>query len=762
MAVTVSGAVTGIVADVGGTTTRISLEASGLLTGSLVQFATPSPRRDPGLAPEQAACALLDRLAADAARLLAGHPGAGTVAVSLGAVVSSDGVIRNASILWLSPLAGLDVRAELARRLPWADVLVLNDVSAAAWHYRSHGRFALVTVSTGVAAKVFDAGADGTGGLLLDPDGLGGESGHTPADLARLDLLPGGPAAARALGPAAAAGDAAARAVLDQRDVPWCDCGAVADLCSFTSGPAVARAAVRAAQRDPGAFAASALHRLAGGDPARIDPHLIAAAARQADDFTLGLLAAAARPLAARLLALAADLGLRRAVIVGGFAHGVGEPWFAALRAALAGLAPDAGWFSGWDAAGFRDFVVVPADAAISSLGGMAACAHARRGTGREAVKPVGAGTLAVRTVPRPACGREQFVLRVAFAGICATDLQILRGERGCEPRVPGHECVGEVVEAGDGLAGLTEAGDVVALNPNRPDDEHGKLGHDEPGVFRDVFVGDLGLLTRGQAIRLPAAGRSEWVLLEMLAGVVRAQRALGDLAGRSVLIIGAGVAGLQHALLARACGAATVLMANRTPARLNDAARRGIIASAGMLPWGPELAARAVARTGGKGADAAVIAVSGAAGPEALPWVWPALAPGAAVHLFGGFPSGSRLRLGAGESLDASALRSRHGQRLVTSPSQRPVLLCGSRGGRREDFLAARDLCAADRLDLAPLVSHVISLGALPGVAAELAARGTVGGRPARRVVIDMRLSGHYAEPVTGRPPALSLDVRR
>jgi len=161
--------------------------------------------------------------------------------------------------LWLAPLTGLDIRGELLRRMPWAEVLVLNDVSAAAWHYRAHGRFAIVTVSTGVAIKVFDVSASGAGGLVLDPDGLGGESGHTPAGPPRLDILSDGAPATRRLGRAAAAGDAAARAALDAMDLPWCECGAVADLCSYASGPAVARAAIRTARLDPRGFAASAL-----------------------------------------------------------------------------------------------------------------------------------------------------------------------------------------------------------------------------------------------------------------------------------------------------------------------------------------------------------------------------------------------------------------------------------------------------------------------------------------------------------------------
>ena len=776
-----------IAADVGGTSTRISAVRDGALAGEMVRFGTPSPRRDPALTPAAAAAATLDRLASEVTRLWRGTGGpAPLVAVALGAVVDTAGVVRNASTLWLAPLTGLDVHAELSRRMPWATVVILNDISAAAWHYRAHGRFALVTISTGVAIKVFDAGhADG---LLLDPAGIGGEGGHTPADLGCLDSLPGGAPAARALGQAAAAGDAGTRELLDKLGVPWCECGGLADLCSFASGPATVRGAVRAALAAPADFAASALHTVAGGGAASVDAAMIAAAARQGDPFTLAVIATAVRPLAARLLSLAADVGLRKALVVGGFAHGVGEPWFAALRAALAGLAVDSGWFTGWQAGDFGSFLVVPDDEATCVLLGIAAYArHTGGGVGggggggvgggvRSAVKPVGAAELAIRTGPRPACGREQFLAEVTFAGICTTDLQILRGERGCEPGVPGHECVARVTEVGAALAGKLSVGDVIGLNANLPADDHGKLGHDVPGVFTSLVTGDLAMLARGQVIKLPAAGRSEWVLLELLGGVVRAQRAVaslsghGGLTGRTVLIAGAGMTAMLHALLARAHGA-SVLVANRSAARLGDATARGLVTGGEVVPWGGGLADAVLSRTGGRGADAAVIAVTGDGGPRVAPFLWPALAPGAAVHLFGGFPAGSTLRLGNTQTADAGALRSAGGHAQFISPCQRPVVLCGTRGGQHADFAAARDAvvghggaagrdgAAAPRpsLELAPFISHVVSLGALPAVADELASHGTVGGTRAWRVVIDLRWQGERVTEVTGRPPALA-----
>ena len=57
-------------------------------------------------------------------------------------------------------------------------------------------------------------------------------------------------------------------------------------------------------------------------------------------------------------------------------------------------------------------------------------------------------GTLSLRDRPKPAAG-DECVIRVTAAGICGTDLELLRGYAGFSG-VPGHEFVGVVEDAGD------------------------------------------------------------------------------------------------------------------------------------------------------------------------------------------------------------------------------------------------------------------------------------------------------------------------
>jgi threonine dehydrogenase-like Zn-dependent dehydrogenase/predicted NBD/HSP70 family sugar kinase len=720
-----------IVVDVGGTTTRLALAENGQLTGPPLRVPTPSPR----IGVAEPAGPLLDLIAEHVGRLRTTLPGGrvDAIGVALGAVVTKAGVMRNASTLWLTPATGLDVAAALRERLPGVPVTVVNDVAAAPWHYQDLGRFVYATISTGVAIKVFDATLPGSSKVLLDPDWLGGESGHTVVEPSALDAVPGGAAAAFRLGRAAAAGDPRARAELERLDLPWCECGGVADLCAYASGPGSIRVAAAQARRSP-AFAGSVLAELAGADPDRIDGRLLAAAAARGDAFTAAVLARVTRPLAARLLHLCSDVGVDRVVIAGGFAHGVGTPWFDALRANVDDLLIDSGWFTGWTAQRRADLLVRPPDTDDAPLAGMAKLLADQHRRYLSLVKPVNTDRLVVQERAAAGCGREQFQLRVRYAGICGTDLRILRGDVGFEPEIPGHECVAEVVAAGSAVTGVP-VGRWVTLNPNNPLDDSDKLGHSRPGVFTQLMTLDRGVAGRGQVVEVPDRAGPEFVLVEPLASVLRAHRATDELlAGERVLVAGGGVAGLLHAGLARLRGA-DVLLASRSAATVERAVHRGFCKPENALLLDDDVAEAIRAATGGRGVDVVYVAVGGNAGVDTVAKLWPALAGTAAVNLYGGFP------VGGGEVIAVGPLRSAAVPRWVDNPAGGRTVLLGNRGGLREHLVDAAGLIAGDALD--SLVSHIVSVEAAPRVAAELARRGTVDGRPALRVVIDLSLAG-------------------
>lgn len=183
-------------------------------------------------------------------------------------------------------------------------VLIANDMSAAAYRYADGpGRedFCLITVSSGIGNKVFRGGE-----ILIDRDGHGGELGHW-----RVDFAP---------------------------DAPLCDCGGRGHLGAVASGRGMRAAARRAAEKSPDAYRSSVLARLAGPDPEDISNENLAAAIRQGDPFAADVLAGGLRPLASAIGSVFASIGIRRYIIIGGFALAVGEPYLEALRDEVAAV----------------------------------------------------------------------------------------------------------------------------------------------------------------------------------------------------------------------------------------------------------------------------------------------------------------------------------------------------------------------------------------------------------------------------------------
>lgn len=78
---------------------------------------------------------------------------------------------------------------------------------------------------------------------------------------------------------------------------------------------------------------------------------------------------------------------------------------------------------------------------------------------------------LSVVSIPIPAIKKENDVLiKVAYSGICGTDLHIIKGEFPCNEKEPfslGHEFSGTVADVGRSVYTLKK-GDRVSVDPNR------------------------------------------------------------------------------------------------------------------------------------------------------------------------------------------------------------------------------------------------------------------------------------------------------
>jgi threonine dehydrogenase-like Zn-dependent dehydrogenase len=90
--------------------------------------------------------------------------------------------------------------------------------------------------------------------------------------------------------------------------------------------------------------------------------------------------------------------------------------------------------------------------------------------------------------LPTPQIGPDDLLIRVKAAGICGTDIHILRGEHPFArfPLVPGHEFSGEVTAVGTRVTRF-QPGDRVTADPNIPCNRCESCQRNEPNQCTDL-----------------------------------------------------------------------------------------------------------------------------------------------------------------------------------------------------------------------------------------------------------------------------------
>ncbi len=206
-----------------------------------------------------------------------------------------------------------------------------------------------------------------------------------------------------------------------------------------------------------------------------------------------------------------------------------------------------------------------------------------------------GQGDIRIETIPviNPAPGEA--LIAIAAGGICGSDLHYYQDGgfgpiRVREPIILGHEAAGVVLVVGAGVTGLSE-GERVAVNPSRPcgactfcrqglpvhclsmrfNGSALRFPH-EQGLFRDKIVVDA-----RQCIPIgDAVAFSEAACCEPLAVCLHARRMAGPLAGKNVLITGAGPIGALCAGVAAEAGAAEIVVTDLQDFTLAVASQMG------------------------------------------------------------------------------------------------------------------------------------------------------------------------------------------
>jgi len=258
-----------------------------------------------------------------------------------------------------------------------------------------------------------------------------------------------------------------------------------------------------------------------------------------------------------------------------------------------------------------------------------------------------GVNDMRVETVPVPAIGPGELLIKVATCGICGTDLKKIHTGSHSAPRIFGHEMAGTIVKVGDGAR--FAVGERVVVHHHVPCGDcyycrkqmptqctlYKKVGVTagfEPsggGFAEYIRVMDWIAASRG-VVRIPDGVPFEQAAFaEPLNTVLKGVKLLNLAADDTVLVIGQGPIGLMHASLAQRTGA-RVLTSDLYPERHAIAAKFGL---KDPIHAGSEnVVQRVLAETEGRGADAVILAVGGNA---LIQTAMDAVRPGGKVMLF-------------------------------------------------------------------------------------------------------------------------------
>jgi threonine dehydrogenase-like Zn-dependent dehydrogenase len=198
---------------------------------------------------------------------------------------------------------------------------------------------------------------------------------------------------------------------------------------------------------------------------------------------------------------------------------------------------------------------------------------------------------LALREQPTPEVAADEALVRVAYAGICGSELSGYLGHSALRvpPLVMGHEFAGTVAALGSAAQThnpALESGLTVIANPLSFCGRCDLCIHDMPqlcpqrrliGAHRPGAYAEYVLVPAASLVPLPAGiDLRIGALAEPVAVAVRVGELAGPVAGQTLLVIGAGPIGLLVLQVLRGRGAARVFVADLDVARLAMAAELG------------------------------------------------------------------------------------------------------------------------------------------------------------------------------------------
>ena len=238
-----------------------------------------------------------------------------------------------------------------------------------------------------------------------------------------------------------------------------------------------------------------------------------------------------------------------------------------------------------------------------------------------------GVNDVRMETVPVPAIGPGELLLRVHTCGVCGTDLKKIATGSHSAPRIFGHETSGVIAAVGEGVRDY-QPGDRVVVFHHIPCREcyycrHKTFaqcltyknvgctaGFEASGGGFAEYVRVMDWIVQHGTVRIPNdISYEQACFVEPVNTCMKGIQALRPKSGETVLVIGQGPIGIILSVLAKRTGA-TVITSDLYPERLKIGESFGLTLT--MNASRTNVIDRVRELTEGRGADAVILAVGG------------------------------------------------------------------------------------------------------------------------------------------------------
>jgi len=312
---------------------------------------------------------------------------------------------------------------------------------------------------------------------------------------------------------------------------------------------------------------------------------------------------------------------------------------------------------------------------------------------------------------------KGEILVKINYAGICGTDLDMLRNTRDDKAKILGHEGIGTVIEIGDEIISVN-IGDKIVFNPVNPSNQDDILGHSKDGIFQNYYI--LSNKDLSQVLVLKEnIDIQHGALIEPLGTAVYGNELIDSrLKTKTIAIVGTGAIGLINAIYAKSLSK-SVFLINKSQKRLDFAIKNKIASRRNTLLDSDNLVDEIMKRTDNKGVDAVFLCTNREGALNALAKATKYVKEKGCINMVGGIQTGDSIPeidykdLNKIRRLNVCGITKKYAP-LVKANKNKLIYLTGHRGTSKKHLRTAINLLKQNDIYLR-VITHEVKFADMP-----------------------------------------------